>query len=255
MHDQEDSLIREPKNQSPADIAQFAAMEHAFQTASGSVADRLDAFAKFASRQALAKFLARYEIFKETLGVNGSIIECGVLHGGGLLTFAKLSAILEPTNHVRKVVGFDTFEGFPSVHDVDRQGSSSHLEVGGLRGSPVEEVQEAIQLFDMNRPLAHIPKVELVKGNLLETAPRYLAENPHLVISLLYLDVDLYEPTKAALTSFVPRMPRGAAIVFDELNARMFPGETQAVLEVLGLRSLRIRRFTFEPYVSFAILE
>jgi Macrocin-O-methyltransferase (TylF) len=248
-------MIREPKNQSPSDLAQFEAMRRVFETASGDISDRIDAFPKFATRQALAKFLARYEIFKKTLGVNGSIIECGVLHGGGLLTFAKLSAILEPTNHVRKIVGFDTFEGFPSVHDVDKKGTSSHAAVGGLKGSPLSEVQDAVDLFDMNRPLAHVQKVELVKGNLVDTAPKYVADNPHLVVSLLYLDVDLYEPTKAALQSFIPRMSRGAAVVFDELNAKMFPGETQAVEEVLKLRALRIRRFPFEPYVSYAILD
>jgi hypothetical protein len=120
-----------------------------FQEAAGSVADRIDGFPKFASRQALAKFLARYEIFKKILNVNGSIIECGVLHGGGLLTFAKLSSIFESSNHVRKIIGFDTFEGFPSIHEKDQSGStSSHLERGGLTGSTLNDVQQAVALFD-----------------------------------------------------------------------------------------------------------
>jgi hypothetical protein len=67
--------------------------------------------------------------------------------------------------------------------------------------------------------------------------------------------VDLYEPTKVALQTFVPRMPRGAVIVFDELNAKMFPGETVAVDEVLGLRNLRIERFPFDSYVSYGVIE
>ena len=62
-----------------------------------------------------AKFLTKYELFKQILNVNGSIVEAGVLHGGGTLAWAKLSSILEPTNHTRKIIGFDTFEGFPSV--------------------------------------------------------------------------------------------------------------------------------------------
>ncbi len=247
-------LTREPKNQSSADLAQFEAMQQVFEHSSGTFADKLDAFAKFASRQAIAKFLARYEIFKQILGVNGSVIECGVLHGGGVLAFAKLSAILEPTNHVRKIIGFDTFEGFPSVHEVDKAGDSSHLRVGALTGSSLEDVERAAALFDVNRPLAHIPKIELVKGDLCKTAPDYVAANPHLVVSLLYLDVDLYEPTKAALQHFVPLMPRGAIVVFDQLNAKMFPGETRAVDEVLGLSKIRIQRFTFDSYVSYAVL-
>lgn len=248
------ALVREPRNQSAADLAQFSAMQSVFESAAGTFADKIDAFAKFSSRQAIAKFLARYEIFKKILHVNGSIIECGVLHGGGLLAFAKLSSILEPTNHVRKIVGFDTFEGFPSIHEVDKKGDSSHLQVGALSGSSLEDVQRSIELFDLNRPLQHIPKIELVKGDLSVTARQFIKNNPHLVVSLLYLDVDLYEPTKAALQAFVPLMPKGAVIVFDQLNAKMFPGETRAVDEVLGISKIRIERFPFDSYISYCVL-
>ena len=244
---------RETSNQSSADQKQFDMMQDVFEHSGGSFADRIDAFPKFASRQALAKFLARVEIFRRILNVNGSIVECGVLHGGGLLTYAKLSSLLEPSNHTRKIIGFDTFEGFPSVHKKDGN-ASEHTKVGGLVGSNLEDVQRAVSLYDANRPIAHIPKVELVKGDLCKTARSYVDENPHLVVSLLYLDVDLYEPTKAALEAFVPLMPKGALIAFDELNAKIFPGETKAVDEVLGLRNLKIERFPFDSYVSFAIL-
>lgn len=245
---------REPTNQTANDLEQFGLVANAFENAAGSTAEKVDAFPKFASRQAIAKFLARYEIFKRVLHVNGSIVECGVLHGGGTLTWAKLSSILEPVNHTRKIIGFDTFSGFPSVHDHDRAGGSSLAIEGGLTGSPIDEVQRAIDLYDLNRPLAHIPKVELVQGDLLETAPAYVVANPHLVVAMLYLDVDLYEPTKAALDAFLPLMPKGAVIVFDELNAKTFPGETRAVDEAIGLRNLAIERFPFDSYVSFAVL-
>jgi hypothetical protein len=246
--------VREIKNQSRADLDQFAAVERVFEKSAGSLSDKLDAFPKFATRQSIAKFLARYEIFNRILKVNGSIIECGVLHGGGLLTFAKLSSIMEPTNHTRKIIGFDTFAGFPSIHEADKEGASSFLEVGGLKGSTLDDVKAAVDLYDLNRPLQHIQKVELVEGDLAKTGPEYIKKNPHLVVSLLYLDVDLYEPTKVALETFVPKMPKGAIIAFDELNAKMFPGETIAVDEVLGLKNLNIQRFTFDSYISFAVL-
>ena len=77
-----------------------------------SIIDKIDAFPKYSSRQSIAKFLTKYEIFKKIININGSIIEGGVLHGGGTLAWAKLSSILEPTNHTRKIIGFDTFEVF-----------------------------------------------------------------------------------------------------------------------------------------------
>ncbi len=255
QRDGTDTHPREVKNQSEADLAQFDRVAALFEDAPGTIDQRLDAFPVFATRQAIAKFIARYEIFKQVVPVNGSVIDCGVLHGGGLFTWAKLSAILEPANHPRKVIGFDTFEGFPEIHDEDRAGSSSALEAGGLHGSSLEEIQRAVEVFDLNRPISHIPKIELVEGDICETVPRYVEENPHLVVAMLYLDVDLYEPTKAALEAFVPRMPKGAVICFDQLNAEIFPGETRAVDEVLGLSSIRIRRFPFDSYVSYCVIE
>jgi hypothetical protein len=247
-------MFREPKLQSPADLEHLRLAEEVFQAAGEPVPDRIDAFAKFASRRSLAKFLARNEIFKRMLGVNGSIVECGVLHGGGLFTFAQLSAIYEPYNHTRRIIGFDTFAGVPTVHAADtRTGDSSHLKSGALAGSTEAELRRAIALFDANRPLSHIPKIELVAGDLRETAARYVQDNPHLLVSLLYLDVDLYEPTKAALQAFVPRMPKGAIVVFDELNAKTFPGETIAALEVLGFADTRLERFAFDPYISYCV--
>lgn len=247
---------REPKNQSRNDLDQFSAMQDLFDTDVASMVDKLDAFAKYASRQAIAKFLTKYEIFRQILNVNGSIVEGGVLHGGGTLAWAKLSSILEPTNHTRKVIGFDTFEGFPSVDEKDLQGNDGSLtHVGGLQGSDLENVEKAVGVYDLNRPLNHIPKVELVKGDIAQTAPAYLEQNPHLVVSLLYLDVDLYEPTLTLLETFVPRMPKGAILVFDELNAKMFPGETLAVHEYIGLKNLEIRRFPFDSYVSYAVIQ
>lgn len=248
-------MFHEPKLQSAADMRQFRLMEEVFTNSGESLKDKIDAFPKFASRQAISKFLVRLEIFKQILEVNGSIIECGVLHGAGLFTFAKLSAIFEPVNHTRKIIGFDTFEGFPSVSDEDKgTGSSSHLSSGGLAGSNLTDLEQAVVLFDANRNLSHIPKIELIKGDLTITGPEYVKNNPHLVISLLYLDMDIYQPTKVALQTFLPRMPKGAIVAFDELNTSTFPGETIALQETLGIGSLRLRRHPIDPYISYAVL-
>jgi hypothetical protein len=247
---------RDKKSQSQKDLDQFQQIADLFEEDPAPVIEKIEAFPKYASRQSIAKFLTKYEIFKQILDVNGSIVECGVLYGSGTLAWAKLSSIFEPSNHTRKIIGFDTFGGFPSVSDADTKTGEFHaLHQGGLTGSTRSNVEKAVGVYDLNRPIGHIPKIELVEGDLCTTAPTYIAANPHLVVALLYLDVDLYEPTKAALETFLPRMPKGAIIVFDELNAKIFPGETQAVAEAVGLNNLRIRRFSFDSYVSYAVIE
>ena len=115
-------------------------------------------------------------------------------------------------------------------------------------------MQRAIDVFNQNRFLNHFPKVELVEGDFAVTSRKYLQDHPHLVVSCLYLDFDIYAPTKIALELFLPRMPKGSVLVFDELNEEAFPGETVAVMESLPLSSLRVQRFPFEPRISYAVI-
>lgn len=247
---------RDINSQSGNDISQYERAAELWESDELPTAEKIDSFARYVGRPALAKFLTKYEIYKRILPINGSIVECGVLHGGGTLAWAKLSNMLEPANHTRRIIGFDTFEGFPSIDEKDTEGGTSlELKKGGLTGSTLESVKQGVEVYDLNRPVSHIPKVELVKGDLAKTAHQYIADHPHTVISMLYLDVDLYEPTKAALEAFLPRMPKGALVVFDQLNAKIFPGETLAVDEVMGLANIKIERFPFDSYVSFAEIQ
>jgi hypothetical protein len=220
-----------------------------------SLVDRLRNFSLYTPRQDMTNFLIRHEIFKRVVNVHGSVIECGVLHGGGLMAWAQFSAIYEPTNHQRRIVGFDTFSGFPRLSKHDRLSESSEARKGGLAVDSHEHLQECIRLYDMNRFIGHVPKVELVRGDSVKTIPRYLEQNPHLIVSLLYLDFDIYEPTRAALKHLLPRMPKGAVIAFDELNLKDWPGESIAVLESLDLKDFRIERLPFGSVISFAQID
>lgn len=220
------------------------------------LAQRLQTFPRHVRRQDLARFLTRYEIFKLNLGIHGSIVECGVFAGGGLMTWSQCSSILEPYNHTRRVIGFDTFAGFPSTHERDLGGSTSeHLHVGGFQthSGILNELRHLAEVHDRNRPLGHIPKIELVEGDGCETIPLYIQNNPHLLISLLYMDFDLYEPTKTALQHFLPRVVRGGIVAFDELNSRDFPGETLALLEAVGHSSGPLCRFPADPHISYFV--
>jgi hypothetical protein len=174
------------------------------------------------------------------------------------MSWSHFSAILEPYNHTRRIIGFDTFEGFPGVHEKDTgRGTSEHLRAGAFQttDSIVEELTELIAIHDRNRPLGHIPKTHLVKGDATKTIPQYLENNPHLLISLMYLDFDIYEPTRAALDHLLPRVVKGGIVAFDELNCAEFPGETSALLESLDLQHVRLQRFPSDPYISYFVKE
>lgn len=251
--------LRDENNQSLNDKQYRSLIGDYFANSQGTTLSKLENFVRFVPRQSLALFLAKNYLFEKIIEVHGSIVECGVFMGGGLFTWAQLSSIHEPVNHNRKIFGFDSFEGFPYIGNEDMSScKSSQLDSkksGRYRFDAWNEIVDGVDLYDKNRSIGHIPKIDLIKGDAVETIPNFVKKNPHVVVALLYLDFDLYEPTKAALRAFLPRMPKGAILVFDELNQAQWPGETLAVLEEVGLRNIAIKRFPFTPSISYAVLD
>src|SRR5665647_2355840 len=87
------------------------------------------------------------------------------------------------------------FRRLPTVGQKDKSGFANP-EVGDLRSSSYDELQQLLVEYDRDRFLGHINKVELVKGDIGVSAPAFLESHPHLVVSLLFIDCDLYDPTK-----------------------------------------------------------
>ena len=249
------SRFLEPSRTTSSEVSYRIGLEKYYAESPFSNVEKLQNFAKYVPVQDLRRFLCRQELFSKILTVHGSIVECGVLYGGGLMSWAQLSEVYEPLNHLRNIIGFDTFSGFVSIADQDKSGTAAQNCQGGLACDSYVDLQASIELYNQNRFLNHIEKVRLVKGDIATSLPAYLEKNPHLVVSLLYLDFDIYEPTVVALKHLLPRIPKGGIIAFDELNHEVWPGETIAVMEGIGLNKLRIQRFPFGSTMSYAVME
>jgi len=214
---------------------------------------KIASFPKYARRQQLKRFLAFYELFKKILPLKGSIVECGVFRGFGLMSWAKLSALLEPENLTRRIYGFDTFAGFPALSVKDKNRNTRTFR-GDLKSNSFDELTELIKLYDLDRFLGHIPKVNLVKGDIAKTVPKFIRNNPHILVSLLFIDCDLFRPTEVALKTFLPRMKKGSILAFDELDNPQWPGETLAMLKIMAGTKYKIQRFEWDPYIGYIVL-
>jgi Macrocin-O-methyltransferase (TylF) len=239
----------------PNEAVEASRNKQLFETNTGTWEQKIDNFPKYIRRQSLTRLLALYEVFGKIVNVKGSIVECGVNQGFGIFSWAKFSAIIEPTNLTRRIYGFDTFSGFPSIGAQDKSEHSKHVSEGDLAADVLEELEELVRIYDSTRFLGHVNKVNFIKGDAKETIPQFIIDNPHVLVSLLFLDFDLYEPTKIALEQFLPRMPKGAVLAFDELDNPLWPGETLAMLETHLNRRLKLERVPFDPYIGFAVLD
>jgi hypothetical protein len=209
----------------------------------------------FADRVLLSKILFLDHIYRLILGVPGVVLELGTRWGQSLAVMSNLRAIYEPTHHLRRIVGFDTFSGFADVAAED--GNSAYAQIGNLgTADGYEDVLAGIlSAHEQGQPLAHKRKHEIVKGDVRATLPAWLDANPQAIVALAYLDMDLYEPTKLALEQLKPRLTRGSVVVLDELNCPGFPGETVAIREVLGLGNVALQRVPYLTYPSFFVYQ
>jgi hypothetical protein len=216
-----------------------------------TAADVAEAPFVYADRQLVSMSLTRIHLFEKILGIQGAIVECGVHKANSLMLYYHLSTILEPYNFNRKIIGFDTFEGFRSLSSKDDE----NLAESDFSDTSYERIKDWAETHDLNRAVNHIPKIELVKGDATKTIPDFVASNPHLLVALLYLDFDIYEPTNVALKHLLPLVPKGGVVGFDEINSKKWAGETIAMKENLVVGSIRLQRFYYEPWVSYYVVE
>lgn len=202
----------------------------------------------------LSRVLFFYEIYKKILNSHGVVMEFGVRWGQTLAILSALRGILEPFNRHRKIIGFDTFEGFKGTCKLD--GDKNKCTEGSYSVSEnyEKELEKLLKLHEDLNPMNHIKRYELVKGDASKSVSQYLKLHPETIVSMAIFDFDIYKPTKDALAAIKPHLCKGSVLVFDELCDDIFPGETVALREVFDLADLRIERLPMTSRVSYAVL-
>jgi hypothetical protein len=205
----------------------------------------------YLNRQTLSRILFMNEVYKKIVNIHGIVVEFGVRWGQNLSLFSSFRGMYEPYNYNRKIIGFDTFGGFPGV-DAQDGGKVAKGDYNVTKGYQ-EYLESVLQYHQSESPISHKKKFELVQGDATVTIHEYLKRHPETIISLAYFDFDIYRPTKACLEAIKPHLAKGSIIGFDELNFESFPGETIAFKEVLGINNYTIHRDAFNPLCSYII--
>lgn len=189
------------------------------------------------------KLLVHYELYKSIKNIPGHIFELGVYKGTSLIRFATFRDAVE-NSFSRKIIGFDTFGKFPTK-DVTLEEDISFIEKfekeggDGLSDIELESIMKS----------KNFQNIQLVKGNVFDTIPRYLSENPETRLSILHLDMDVKEPTKFALDILYDRIVPGGLIILDDYNA--VSGATLSVDAFLNKHHLKIQKLPFYHVPSY----
>jgi len=191
-----------------------------------NVWDYENAFYWFSPYNRIAKQIAHWELYKKINNLPGDVLEFGVYKGASLLRWATFREITE-NSYTREIIGFDAFGEFPISPDASSEDNAfvEKFRTAGGDGLNINETKTIINHKGFEN-------VKLIKGNVLHTLPHFLKENPQIRISMLHLDMDIYEPTLYVLKKLWDRVVPGGLVVIDDYND--VEGATKAVDEFIG---------------------
>jgi len=186
------------------------------------------------STDRIGKIISHYNLYNMIKDLPGDIIETGVFKGASLIRWMTFRNLLENENS-RTIVGFDSFDSFPeTTFEDDKKYRQNFVDDAG-KSIPVSELERVLEYKNLNN-------YKLVKGNILETLPKYFKDNPHTKVAMLHIDTDVYEPAIVALEEIWDRMVKGGIIIFDDYGT--FPGETKAVDDFFRGKNVEIKKLT-----------
>ena len=192
-----------------------------------------------------SKFISHLEFFKRTSEIRGEIVEFGIFKGNSFFRWIKFRDLLEQTSS-RKIIGFDIFGDFPEANfEEDKLKRDAFVEeTKGGKSISFEEISELLKTQNLQK------NVDIIKGDILVTLDEYIENNPHLKISLLHIDVDLYEPSKVILEKLYSRVTKGGIIILDDYGA--FSGTNKAVDDFFKDK-VEIKKLPYSHAISYIV--
>mgnify|MGYP000353804647 FL=1 len=144
------------------------------------------------------------------------------------------------------MIGFDSFGDFPETsYNDDKELRLKFIEVTGGQSISKEQLINVLENKKCER------NVELVEGDITKTIPEFVRNNPDIKISMLNLDVDIYEPTVTILEYLFPKISLGGVLILDDYNS--FPGETDAVNEYFADKNITVQEPIFPDTPHFIV--
>ena len=193
-----------------------------------------------ASPERLSKFIAHYETFKKIKNIKGDVVECGVFRGASLTRFVNFDKIFKSK---KKFFAFDAFGQFP------KSGSKNDKSFSKVHD---KKIGYGIEKKDLNYFLKRnkANNFELIKGDVFDTLEIYSKSKRK--ISLLHLDLDVYQASKFVLEKLYPLIVKKGVILIDDYNH--ISNTTKAIREFLKKKqNLKIEKFKFPCRPSFII--
>jgi hypothetical protein len=204
----------------------------------------------------LARIFAIADIYKLIVGIPGAVFDVGTWRGQTAVVCENLRAIFEPLHFNRRIVCFDTFDGYTGFSGKDK---ATDLHRDGTyalgSGDYAEFLRQLLVLHEKSNAMGHNHgKHRVIKGDCRQSIPRFLEENPNEYVALAFFDVNAYEPTLQAFEQIWPRLVPGGVTAFWQLSRSTVPAESRVYSEtILGKYPHALHRSAVYPGLCYLV--
>ena len=211
----------------------------------------------FLSSSKLARIFAIYEVYEQIIDIPGSILDLGTWRGETMIICENLRAILEPFNKQRRVIGFDTFQGYEGFQQ-NETNSKYHKNGTYDTGKDYETIlKNLIEYHQGSNVMGHLKIHKVIKGDVRKTLPQFFKSHQNEIVSLAFFDLNNYEPTEIAFKSIYEKLIKGGILVFWQLtrDKEVVSAEGKFFNDFIRNLPFKIKKSKFYPSLSYIIKE
>nr|WP_295776603.1 class I SAM-dependent methyltransferase [Rhodoferax sp.] len=181
----------------------------------------------------LARILAISDIYKRIVELPGAVFDVGTWRGQTAVICENLRSIYEPLHFNRRIVCFDTFEGYQGFSDKDKATPlhrDGTYDVGG--DDYAEFLRHLLIQHEKSNAMGHNNgKHKVIKGDCRVTIPDFFSEYPNEYVALAFFDVNAYDPTLKAFEAVWSNLVPGGVVCFWQLSRNSIPAEARVYTE------------------------
>jgi hypothetical protein len=206
----------------------------------------------------LARILGIVDIYKHIIDIPGVIFDIGTWRGQTAVICENLRAIYEPLHFNRRIICFDTFEGYKGFSEKDRATELHNEGTYSLSGTDYAQLlRNMLVLHEKSNAMGHFHgKHKVIAGDCRETIPKFFTENSGEIVALAFFDVNAYQPSKEAFQHCWGRLAPGGVVAFWQLTRESVPAEAMVYAEkILNNKQHRLRRTSTYPGLCYLVKE
>ena len=203
----------------------------------------------------MARIFAIRELYEKIIMLPGMIVDLGTWRGQTAVVCENLRSIFEPLHMNRRIVCFDTFEGYKGFSDKDKA-TEIHREGTYVVGEGYGEyLSHLLEVHERNNAMGHSHgKHSVITGDCRVTVPKFFADNSNEFVALAFFDVNAYEPTLEAFEFLYNKLVPGGVIAFWQMTQRKIPAEGMVYTNnILNKYNHTMHRTQFYPGLCYIV--